>query len=231
MIKKSGKVKDLLEGPEAKTLLIRFRDRVTAGDGEKEAIFKGKGRLCASISAYLFELLEEEGIKTHFLGVFSPDTLLVKELKMYLLEVVVRNFSAGSLVKRLNFPFGFPINPPLVEFYYKSDRLHDPILYPEHIDLLQLATLKEVERMRELALSINHILSEAFKEVGLHMADIKLEFGRSGRSILLGDELSPDVMRLWNIKTGQPLDKDVFRKDIGDLIEAYSEVAKRLGIK
>jgi phosphoribosylaminoimidazole-succinocarboxamide synthase len=155
----------------------------------------------------------------------------VKELSMFPLEVVVRNIATGSITRRLGVEKGREISPPIVEFYLKSDELHDPLLCEDHIRLLGLAESEEIKTLRNLALEINGLLSPHFEERGMTLVDIKFEFGKSGESILLADEISPEIMRIWDKETGRSLDKDVFRKDLGDLLEAYKEVARRLGVE
>ena len=207
---------------------MEFKDDATAFDGGKKAKFKGKGWLNAQISAHIFRVLEEKGVKTHFIGVAGDNRLIVERLDMYPLEVVVRNIVAGSLKKRLPLDEGTELREPIVELYYKDDSLHDPMINRYHARVLGISEveLKEIER---IALKVNDILRKYFAERGIILVDFKLEFGKNGRGeIVLGDEISPDTCRFWDAKTGESLDKDVFRFDRGDLIRAYEELYRRL---
>ncbi len=221
-----GKAKRIipLDGEKA---IMEFKDDATAFDGGKKAKFKGKGWLNAQISAHLFRVLEEKGIKTHFIGVAGDNRLIVERLEMYPLEVVVRNVVAGSLKKRLPLDEGTELKEPIVELYYKDDSLHDPMINHYHARVLGIgeAELREIER---IALKVNDILREYFRERGIILVDFKLEFGKNSRGeIVLGDEISPDTCRFWDAKTKESLDKDVFRFDRGDLMKAYGELYRR----
>ncbi len=222
-----GKAKKVISLDEGK-VIMEFKDDVTAFDGGKKAQFRGKGWLNAQISAHLFRVLEEKGIKTHFIGVAGENRLIVERLRMYPLEVVVRNVVAGSLKRRLPLEEGTELPEPIVELYYKDDSLHDPMINRYHAKILGVseAELGEIER---IALNVNEILREYFRGRGIILVDFKLEFGKNERGeIVLGDEISPDTCRFWDAETKKSLDKDVFRFDKGDLINAYEELYTRL---
>ncbi|USS41644.1 phosphoribosylaminoimidazolesuccinocarboxamide synthase [Thermococcus aggregans] len=222
-----GKAKKMIPLDEGK-LIMEFKDDATAFNGEKKARFKGKGWLNAQISAHLFKLLEENGIKTHFIGVAGDNRLIVERLQMYPVEVVVRNIVAGSLKKRIPAEEGTELEEPIVELYYKNDALGDPMINYYHAKVLGISE-EEIREMEKIALKVNEILKEYFKEKGILLVDFKLEFGKNANGeIVLGDEISPDTCRFWDAETKKSLDKDVFRFDKGDLIDAYEELYKRL---
>ena len=228
-----GKAKQLLlDGDDRDHYVQRFKDDATAFNGEKFAQFDGKGALNNAISSYLFERLEDEDILTHYMGRKSRTDMLIRKLEMVPLEVVVRNAVAGSLGRRTGLKEGTKIAPPIVETFYKKDDLGDPILADVHIGLLDLVDADELATIKASALRINDILRPIFEGAGIQLVDFKMEFGfDSAGAVVLGDEISPDIARLWDLETGQSLDKDVFRYDKGDLIEAYEEVADRLGVE
>ena len=222
-----GKAKRIIPLDDGKAIM-EFKDDTTAFNGEKKAQFKGKGWLNAQISAHIFKVLEENGIKTHFIGVAGDNRLIVERLKMYPLEVVVRNVVAGSLKRRLPLEEGTELKEPVVELYFKDDGLGDPMINHHHARVLGIdeAELREMERT---ALEVNEILREYFAERGIILVDFKLEFGKNGSGeIVLGDEISPDTCRFWDAETKESLDKDVFRFEKGDLINAYEELYTRL---
>jgi len=222
-----GKAKKMIPLDERK-FIMEFKDDATAFNGEKKAQFKGKGWLNAQISTMLFKMLEEKGIKTHFIGVAGDNKLIVERLKMYPLEVVVRNVVAGSLKKRLPLTEGTELPEPIVELYYKEDALGDPMINYYHAKVLGVGE-DEIKEMERIALRVNEILREYFKEKGIILVDFKLEFGQNEKGeIVLADEISPDTCRFWDAKTKESLDKDVFRFDKGDLINAYEELYRRL---
>ncbi|WP_297421017.1 phosphoribosylaminoimidazolesuccinocarboxamide synthase [Thermococcus sp.] len=222
-----GKAKKVIPLDDEKAIM-EFKDDATAFDGKKKAQFRGKGWLNAQISAYLFKVLEENGIKTHFIGVAGGNRLIVEKLEMYPLEVVVRNIVAGSLKKRLPLEEGVKLPEPLVELYYKDDSRGDPMINHHHAKVLGIDEA-EVREMERIALKINEVLTEYFAGRGVILVDFKLEFGKNGRGeIILGDEISPDTCRFWDAETKKSLDKDVFRFDRGDLINAYEELYQRL---
>ena len=222
-----GKAKRIIPLDDGKAIM-EFKDDATAFDGGKKAKFKGKGWLNAQISAHIFRILEEKGVKTHFIGVAGDNRLIVERLDMYPLEVVVRNIVAGSLKKRLPLDEGTELREPIVELYYKDDSLHDPMINHYHAKVLGVSEAELME-MERIALKVNEVLREYFRKKGIILVDFKLEFGKNERGeIILGDEISPDTCRFWDAKTGESLDKDVFRFDRGDLINAYEELYRRL---
>ncbi|MCD6189122.1 MAG: phosphoribosylaminoimidazolesuccinocarboxamide synthase [Thermococcus sp.] len=222
-----GKAKKMIPLDEGK-LIMEFKDDATAFNGEKKAQFKGKGWLNAQISAHIFKLLEEKGIKTHFIGVAGDNRLIVEKLQMYPVEVVVRNIVAGSLKKRLPLEEGTELEEPIIELYYKNDALGDPMINYYHAKILGVDE-SEIKEMEKIAFKVNEILKEYFKEKGILLVDFKLEFGKNEKGeIVLADEISPDTCRFWDVETKKSLDKDVFRFDKGDLISAYEEIYKRL---
>ncbi len=229
-----GKAKILYEGPEPGTLIQYFKDDATAFNGAKKAILEGKGVLNNRISEYIMTKLAAIGVQTHFIRRLSPREQLIRQVEIIPLEVVCRNIAAGSLTKRFGFPEGQALPRPIVEFYLKEDKLDDPMVADEHITAFNWATSQEIEDMMALALRVNDDLREVFGAVGITLVDFKLEFGRVWEGevsrIILADEISPDSCRLWDSATNEKLDKDRFRRDLGDVIESYAEVARRLGI-
>ncbi len=224
-----GKAKVIYKTEEEDKVIVFFKDSATAFDATKRAEIEGKGVINNTISSLLFELLEKSGIKTHYIKKISDREMLVWRAKRFDLEVVVRNITAGSLCKRLGLEEGLEIKPPLVEFFYKNDRLHDPLICVEHIRLLNLAEDWQVQSMKEMALKTNQVLREFFKEHGLLLVDFKLEFGiLPDGSLAVVDEISPDTCRLWDAKTREKLDKDRFRFDLGDLMEGYRRVLEKI---
>ncbi|WP_297435311.1 phosphoribosylaminoimidazolesuccinocarboxamide synthase [Thermococcus sp.] len=222
-----GKAKKVIPLDEGKAIM-EFKDDATAFDGRKKGQFGGKGWLNAQISAVLFKVLEERGVKTHFIGVAGDNRLIVERLKMYPLEIVVRNVVAGSLRKRLPLEEGTELTEPIVELYYKDDGLGDPMINHHHAKILGISE-DEIRGMERIALKVNEILKEYFAERGIILVDFKLEFGKNERGeIILGDEISPDTCRFWDAETKKSLDKDVFRFDKGDLVKAYEELYERL---
>jgi len=224
-----GKAKVVYKTEEEDKVIVFFKDSATAFDATKRAEIEGKGVINNTISSLLFELLEKLGIKTHYIKKISDREMLVWRAKRFDLEVVVRNITAGSLCKRFGLEEGLELKPPLVEFFYKNDQLHDPLVCVEHIRLLNLAEDWQVQSMKEMALKTNQVLKEFFKEHGLLLVDFKLEFGiLPDGSLAVIDEISPDTCRLWDAKTGEKLDKDRFRFDLGDLMEGYRRVLEKI---
>ncbi|WHZ03455.1 phosphoribosylaminoimidazolesuccinocarboxamide synthase [Neobacillus sp. YX16] len=227
-----GKAKRIFRTDDEQTVLIEYKDSATAFNGQKKADITGKGRLNNEITSLLFLKLKENGIPSHFIKRISETEQLVKRVTIVPLEVVVRNIAAGSLSKRLGIEEGKELTKPLVEFYLKNDDLGDPLLTTDHIYELNIATKEELTILKEKALKINTVLSSFFTELGINLIDFKLEFGKDhDGQILLADEISPDTCRLWDKKTNEKLDKDVFRRDLGSLTEAYETVFNRLGGK
>ncbi len=223
-----GKAKIIYATDEPDKVIAYYKDSATAFDAIKKATIEGKGVLNNKIASFFFQLLNEKGIPTHFIKQLSDREMLIYKVEIIPVEVVVRNLAAGSIVKRLGIPEKTEFNPPLVEFYLKNDELHDPIICEQHIYAMNLATPEEVQKMKELALKVNDILREFMKEQGIILVDFKLEFGRKDGEIVLADEISPDTCRFWDAKTGESLDKDRFRFDLGDLIEGYTKILEKI---
>jgi phosphoribosylaminoimidazole-succinocarboxamide synthase len=229
-----GKAKVLFEGPEPGTLVQYFKDDATAFNNQKKGVITGKGVLNNRISEYLMSRLSEIGVPTHFMRRLNMREQLVREVEIIPIEVVVRNVAAGSLSRRFGIPEGTPLPRSIIEYYYKSDELNDPMVSEEHITAFGWAAPQDLDDMVALSLRVNDYLSGLFLGIGLKLVDFKLEFGRLWENeemrIVLADEISPDNCRLWDVKTNEKLDKDRFRQDLGRVEEAYQEVARRLGI-
>jgi phosphoribosylaminoimidazole-succinocarboxamide synthase len=229
-----GKAKILFEGPEPGTLVQYFKDDATAGNGAKKGIITGKGVLNNRISEYLMQRLAEIGIPTHFVRRLNMREQLIREVEIIPLEVVIRNVAAGSIATRLGIEEGTRLPRSIIEYYLKNDALNDPIVSEEHITCFGWAGTADLDDMVALSLRINDFLCGLFLGVGITLVDFKLEFGRLWENdymrIVLADEISPDNCRLWDVTTNEKLDKDRFRRDMGGVVEAYSEVARRLGI-
>jgi phosphoribosylaminoimidazole-succinocarboxamide synthase len=230
-----GKAKRLFQGDEAGTIIQYFKDDATAFNAQKKDIIIGKGILNNLISAHLFPALGELGIPHHFIARTSPREQLVKSVEIIPIEVIIRNIAAGSICTRLGLTEGAKLDNTLIEFCLKNDALSDPVVAAEHILTLGIASPDDLVEITEMSFRINDFLSGLFFGLGVRLVDFKLEFGwletAEGRQIVLADELSPDNCRLWDIKTDEKLDKDRFRRDIGGLIEAYSDIATRLGLE
>lgn len=224
----SGKAKSLYRTGTPGEMLMRFRDDITAFDGGKKDTLTGKGSRNASVSSYFFSLLEKNGIPTHFVRTESANSIIVRDLTMIPLEVIVRNVAAGSLVRNYPFREGAHLNPPVIVIDYKDDARHDPMLNDDIILSLGLLDRSSLDQVKLLALQVNEVLVRDLKKKGIILVDFKLEFGRSGDAILVGDEISMDSMRLWDEKTHESLDKDVYRFDKGDVLVTYREVADRI---
>lgn len=225
-----GKAKRIYKTDDPEVLYVTYKDSATAFNGEKKAEIAGKGVLNNEITCLLFEKLKEAGVPTHFIERLSTHEQLVKRVSIIPLEVVIRNVVAGSLSKRLGMEEGTVIEKPVIEYYYKNDDLGDPLINKAHIELLNVATDEQLNEIEKIALKVNDILLEHFKNCGVNLIDFKLEFGiTTDGTLLLADEISPDTCRLWDAKTNEKLDKDVFRRDIGNLTDAYTEILKRLG--
>ncbi len=225
-----GKAKRIYSTDDQNVVLVEYKDSATAFNGEKKEDISGKGRLNNAITSLLFLKLHENGIETHFIKQISEREQLVNRVSIIPLEVVTRNVVAGSLSKRLGIDEGVALSKPLVEFYYKDDELGDPIVNVDHILELNVATVEELDILKEKALQINAVLVKLFAELGIQLIDFKLEFGKdySGK-IVLADEISPDTCRLWDAETNEKLDKDVFRRNLGNLTDAYENILARLG--
>lgn len=223
-----GKAKKVFTTDNPDEFLVYFKDDATAFNGVKKGTILNKGVLNNKISAFFFNLLAEHGIPHHFVRLVSDREMLVKKLDILAIEVVMRNITAGSLAKRIGWEEGKKLPVPVVELYYKNDDLGDPLINEYHAKAMGLATDEQLKAIQEYGLKINAILSEYLKGKKLELIDFKLEFGLHNGELLLGDEISPDTCRFWDSETGQKLDKDRFRRDLGDVEEAYKEVLFRL---
>jgi phosphoribosylaminoimidazole-succinocarboxamide synthase len=229
-----GKAKILYEGPEPGTLIQYFKDDATAFDGTKKAVLEGKGVINNRISEYIMTRLNAIGVQNHFIKRMSLREQLIKEVEIIPLEVVCRNIAAGSLSKRFGIPEGQALPRSIIEFYLKDDKLGDPMVAEEHVTAFNWAQTQEIDDMMAMTLRVNDFLSGMFGAVGITLVDFKVEYGRVWENdfsrVLLADEISPDSCRLWDTATNEKLDKDRFRRDLGNVIESYTEVARRLGI-
>lgn len=223
-----GKAKQVFITSNPDEYVVFFKDDATAFNGEKKGTIVNKGVLNNKISSFFFDLLGKQGIPHHFIRMLNDREMLVKRLEILKVEVVVRNITAGSLAKRIGWEEGRKLSRPVLEMYYKNDDLGDPLINDFHIYAMGLATPEQVSKMSEYALKINDILSEYLKPKKLELIDFKLEFGLFNGEILLGDEISPDTCRFWDSETGEKLDKDRFRRDLGGVEEAYKEILFRL---
>ncbi len=225
-----GKAKRLYQTDEQGILWVEYKDSATAFNGEKKEEISGKGRLNNQITSLLFEKLKANGIASHFVKQLSDSEQLVRAVSIIPIEVVVRNIVAGSMAKRLGLEEGKAIEVPVVEFYLKDDALGDPLITDDHVAMLELATEQEVASLKDKARKVNEVLIGFFQEIGVDLVDFKIEFGRDEHGdILLADEISPDTCRLWDKETKQKLDKDVFRRNLGNLTDAYELILSRLG--
>ncbi|OPX64011.1 MULTISPECIES: phosphoribosylaminoimidazolesuccinocarboxamide synthase [unclassified Methanoregula] len=224
----SGKAKSVYLTDDRDTLIVEFRDDITAFDGGKKDTLKNKGSYNAGVSAFFFEYLEKHGVKTHFITMLDNHRMAVRRLQMIPLEVIVRNVAAGSIVRNYPFKEGMKLSPPVIVIDYKDDTRHDPMLNDDLIVALKLATPAELKAIKNAALAVNRHLSALLAKQGILLVDFKLEFGRQGKTIRLGDEISMDSMRLWDTKTKESLDKDVYRFNKGDVMETYNRVAGRI---
>jgi len=228
-----GKAKTVYATDDPHFLVMHYRDDVSAFDGVKLAKLPLKGETNNKINAYVMGRLAAAGIPTHFIRVLNERESLVKAMKMIPVECVVRNVCAGSMAKRYGIPEGTKLAEPIFEFFLKSDALHDPLCNEDHVRVLGWASADEIAQMRALTHDVNAVLRPMFANAGIDLVDYKLEFGHAigepGSSLMLGDEFTPDGCRLWDAKTGEKLDKDRFRRDLGEVIEHYREVARRIG--
>ena len=227
-----GKAKKVFATDNEDFCIVSYKDDATAFNGQKKGTIVGKGVINNKMTNYLMQLLEKEGIPTHFEKELSDNETLVKRVKIVPLEVIVRNIAAGSLAKRLGLEEGIVMKRPVLEFCYKNDDLGDPMINNSHILAMELATEEELKLIEEYALKINKILIEYFKNINIELVDFKIEFGKTkDNQIILADEISPDTCRFWDATTHEKLDKDRFRRDLGNVEEAYKEVYKRLNIE
>ncbi|MDD8048972.1 MAG: phosphoribosylaminoimidazolesuccinocarboxamide synthase [Thomasclavelia sp.] len=224
-----GKAKQVFSTEKEDEYLIHYKDDATAGNGAKHDQFKGKGVLNNTISCIIFDMLEEAGIKTHMIKKLNETDILVKKVDIFPLEVIVRNITTGSFCKRLGAKEGIVLKEPIFEISYKNDEYGDPLINEDHAVALGLCTRDEYNFIKQETLKINELLKEFFLSLNLKLVDFKIEFGKTkDGEILLADEISPDSCRLWDVDTNQKYDKDVFRQDIGDLIETYKAVLARM---
>ncbi|BAV63847.1 phosphoribosylaminoimidazolesuccinocarboxamide synthase [Sphingobium cloacae] len=229
-----GKAKILYEGPEPGTIIQYFKDDATAFNAQKKGTITGKGVLNNRISEHIFTLLGQIGVPTHFIRRLNMREQLVRQVEIVPIEVVVRNVAAGSLSKKLGIEEGTQLPRTLIEYCYKDDALGDPLVSEEHIACFGWATQEEMHDIADMAIRINDFMCGLFAAIGIRLIDFKLEFGRlwdgEYSRVILADEISPDGCRLWDMATGEKLDKDRFRRDLGGEVEAYQEVARRLGL-
>ena len=225
-----GKAEKVFATDNPDVLIVDYKDDATAFNGEKKGTIVGKGAINNRMTNYLFQQLEKEGVPTHFIEEISDRETAVKKVSIVPLEVIIRNVAAGSFSKRLGVEEGTVFAEPTIEFSYKNDALGDPLINDYFARVLDLVTWEELEIIKKYAFRINEVLTEYFLKADLCLVDFKIEFGRYHDSIILADEISPDTCRLWDIHTNEKLDKDRFRRDLGNVEEAYQEVMKRLGI-
>ncbi len=227
-----GKAKKVYTTDDPEVYIVSYKDDATAFNGLKKGTIQGKGVVNNRMSNFMFRLLEKEGIPTHYVEELSDRETAVKKVTIVPLEVIVRNKAAGSLSKRLGLPEGTPMKMPVLEFSYKNDELGDPMVNDYHILATGLATREELDRIAEMSLKINRLMLEFFKSVGVDLIDFKLEFGKtSDGTIILADEISPDTCRFWDVNTQEKLDKDRFRRDMGGVEDAYTEMMRRIGLQ
>ena len=224
-----GKAKKVFATDDPDTVIVSYKDSATAFDGKKKGSISGKGKINNQMTNYLMQKLSENGIPTHFLKELSERETAVRKVEIIPLEVIVRNISAGHFSSRYGVEEGLVFDTPVVEFSYKNDELHDPLVNDDHAVALKLATREEIETIRSYALQINELLKSIMLEIGVTLVDFKLEFGKTKEGVLvLADEISPDTCRFWDSKTGEKLDKDRFRRDLGNVEDAYQEMQRRL---
>ena len=224
-----GKAKKVYATDDPELYIVDYKDDATAFNGEKRGTIVGKGVINNQMSNYLMKRLEKEGVPTHFVEELSERETLVKKVQIVPLEVIIRNIAAGSFSKRYGVPEGEPFASPTIEFSYKNDDLGDPLINSYHVLAMRLATPEEIETIKKYAFKVNKVLSAFWSECGVTLVDFKLEFGRlADGTIVLADEISPDTCRLWDKATGEKLDKDRFRRDLGGVEDAYAEVMRRL---
>ena len=226
----SGKAKSVYKSARDDALILHFRDDTSAFDGERIEQLDRKGMVNNKFNAFIMQHLETAGVATHFLELISDDEALVRKLDMFPIECVVRNIASGSICKRLGIEDGLDLVRPTFEFFLKNDALHDPMINEYHIRTFDWADEEAVAAMKSRTFQVNEILSKLFADAGMILVDFKLEFGRQGSDIFLGDEFTPDGCRIWDAETREKLDKDRFRKGLGGVVEAYEQVAERLGL-
>ena len=225
-----GKAKKVFATADEDVVIVSYKDDATAFNGVKKGTIVGKGAINNRMSNYLFKRLEEAGVPTHYVEELNDRETAVKKVDIVPLEVIIRNVSAGSFSKRLGVEEGIQFKEPTIEFSYKNDALNDPLINDHFAVALELATWEEIAQIKEYAFKTNEVLKEYFKSIGIKLIDFKIEFGRFHGDIILADEISPDTCRLWDLETNEKLDKDRFRRDLGNVEEAYEEVFRRLHI-
>lgn len=226
-----GKAKKVFLTEDPDVLIVSYKDDATAFNGQKKGTIVGKGSVNNRMTNHLFRIIEESGVPTHLIEELNDRETAVRRVEIVPLEVIIRNVAAGSFSTRLGVPEGKVLAEPTIEFSYKNDELGDPLINSYFARALELATAEEIETIKKYAFRVNEILKEQFLKVGLRLIDFKIEFGRYHGKIILADEISPDTCRLWDAESGEKLDKDRFRRDLGNVEEAYIEVARRLGLQ
>ena len=225
-----GKAKKVFATEDPDVVIVDYKDDATAFNGEKKGTIVGKGAINNRMTNHVFKLLEKEGVATHLIEELSERETAVKKVEIVPLEVIIRNVAAGSFSKRLGVPEGTPFKEPTIEFSYKNDELGDHLINSYFAVALGLATWEEIDTIKKFAFKVNDVLKAYFLQADIKLIDFKIEFGRYHGQILLADEISPDTCRLWDVNTNEKLDKDRFRRDLGNVEEAYNEVFKRLGL-
>lgn len=226
-----GKAKKVFLTDDPDVVIVSYKDDATAFNGQKKGTILGKGSVNNRMTNYLFKIIEKEGVPTHLVEELNDRETAVRRVEIVPLEVIVRNVAAGSFSSRLGVPEGKALAEPTIEFSYKNDELGDPLINSYFARALELATSEEIETIKKYAFRVNEILKERFIQAGLRLIDFKIEFGRYHGKIILADEISPDTCRLWDAQSGEKMDKDRFRRDLGNVEEAYIEVARRLGLQ
>lgn len=226
-----GKAKKVFLTENPDVLIVSYKDDATAFNGLKKGTIAGKGAINNRMTNFLFQKLEAEGIPTHFIQELNDRETAVRRVEIIPLEVIVRNVAAGSFSKRLGVEEGTVLAEPTLEFSYKNDELGDPLINSYYAKALQLATEKEIESIKAYAFQINEVLKREYRKAGLRLIDFKIEFGRFHGQVILADEISPDTCRLWDAESGEKMDKDRFRRDLGNVEDAYIQVANRLGLE
>ncbi|MCI8731999.1 MAG: phosphoribosylaminoimidazolesuccinocarboxamide synthase [Lachnospiraceae bacterium] len=226
-----GKAKKVFTTEDPEVVIVDYKDDATAFNGEKKGTIVGKGAINNRMSNHIFKMIEKEGVPTHLVEELSDRETAVKKVEIVPLEVIVRNVAAGSFSKRMGVEEGRELLCPILEFSYKNDDLGDPFINDDYALALGLASQEEIDKIKSYTKTVNQVMKEYFLSLGLRLIDFKIEFGRFHGDILLADEVSPDTCRLWDVKTNEKLDKDRFRRDLGNVEEAYEEVFKRLGIQ
>lgn len=223
-----GKAKKVFRTDDDNLYIVQYKDDATAFNGLKKGTIVGKGIVNNRMSNHMFRLLEKDGVPTHYVEELSERETLVKKVEIVPIEVIVRNIAAGSLSKRLGLPEGTKLHTTVLEYCYKDDELGDPMINDYHIAAMELATKEEMQTIADMALHVNRFMTEYLKDLNIELIDFKLEFGRTPEGIVLADEISPDTCRFWDSTTGEKLDKDRFRRDMGGVEDAYQEVMRRL---